>query len=147
LLLAYWQQLPQADKQNVTLAASAARSLMNLGRHDDAKNILQETLNKEWDAGLVNLYSECRSTDLVKQVEWADAQLKKNPRDADLLLALGKLCTDLQLWGKAQNYLDASLAIEPKRETHLAMTRLLEKSGRNEEATRHNRKSFYSSDD
>lgn len=143
-VLAYWQQLPGADKQNVTLASSAARSLMTAGRHDDAKNIIEQTLAKEWDASLVHLYGECRSADLIKQVEWADTQLKQNPNDADLLLALGKFCTDLQLWGKAQNYLDASLAIEPKRETHLAMTRLLEKSGKPEDAARHNRKSFYS---
>jgi HemY protein len=144
LVLAYWQQLPNADKQNVTLASSAARSLMAAGRHDDAKNILEQTLAKEWDASLVQLYGECRSSDLIKQVEWADAQLKQNPRDPALLLALGKLCSELKLWGKAQNYLDASIAIEPTREAHLAMTRLLEKSGRTEEAARHNRKSFYS---
>lgn len=147
LLLAYWQQLPGADKQNVTLASSVVRSLMASGRHDDAKAILEETLAREWDAGLVHLYGECRSSDLIRQVEWADTQLKKNPRDADLLLALGKLCTELQLWGKAENYLDASLAIEPKRETHLAMTRLLEKSGRVEEAARHNRKTIISDDE
>ncbi|MGB8337992.1 MAG: heme biosynthesis protein HemY [Burkholderiales bacterium] len=147
LLLAYWQQLPAADKHNVTLALSAARSLMATGRHDEAKNIIEQTLSKEWDAGLVHLYGECRSSDLLKQVEWADAQLKQNPKDPDLLLALGKLCTDLQLWGKAQSYLEASLAIESKRETHLAITRLLEKSGKPEEAARHNRRSFSSSSD
>jgi HemY protein len=55
LVLAYWQQLPSADKQNVTLASSAARSLMAAGRHDDAKNIIEQTLAQEWDASLVQL--------------------------------------------------------------------------------------------
>ncbi len=146
-LLAYWQQLSATDKQNVTLASSAARSLMAAGKHDEAKNILEQTLAKEWDAGLVQLYGDCRSSDVVKQVEWADTQLQKNPRDPELLLTLGKLCTELKLWGKAQNYLDASIAIEPTRNAHLAMSQLLEKSGKPEDAARHNRKSFYSDDE
>lgn len=146
-ILAYWQQLPASDKHNVTLASSAARSLMAAGLHDEAKSILEQTLTKAWDAGLVQLYGDCRSADLVKQVEWADAQLQKNPRDPELLLALGKLCTDLKLWGKAQNYLEASIAIEPTRNAHLAMTQLLEKSGKPEDAARHNRKFFYSGDE
>ncbi len=146
-LNAYWQSLPAADKQNMTLASAAARHLMSAGQHDDACNIIEQALGNEWDAGLVELYGECNSRDALKQVEWAEARLHQHPRDADLLLTLGKLCTRLRLWGKAQSYIEASIAIESKRAAHVALAQLLEKSGKPEDAARYNRKSYSSEDE
>ena len=71
--------------------------------------------------------------------ERAEAWLKRHPHDAALLLTLGRLCADQDLWGKAQSYLDASLAIEPSWSAHLAAARLQERLGNAESARRHYR--------
>ena len=63
--------------------------------------------------------------------------LKSHPNDACLLLALGKLCINRGLWGKAQNYLDASLSVEPGYSAHLALAQLNEKIGQTELAKEH----------
>ena len=55
-----------------------------------------------------------------RRIERAESWLKQHPGDAALLLTLGRLCADRALWGKAQSYLDASLAIEPTYSAHLA---------------------------
>ena len=141
-LKTYWQQLSTADKRNTTLATTAARHLMAVGHHDETKNIIEQALAHGTDAALIELYGECHSSDVLKQVQWAEARLQANPRDSDLLLTLGKLCTHLQLWGKAQSYIEASIAIEPRRSAHLALAQLLEKSGKPEDAARYNRKFF-----
>ena len=59
-----------------------------------------------------------------------------------LLLTLGRLCAEQGLWGKAQNYLDASLAVEPTCTAHLVAARLQERLGNTEAARRHYRESL-----
>jgi len=45
-----------------------------------------------------------------------------------------------ELWGKAQHYLEASLAFEESRATHLELARLLDRLARGAEAQRHYRR-------
>ena len=67
----------------------------------------------------------------------AERWLADHPRDARLLLALGRLCQRRQLWGKAQSYLEASLAVAPSREAHLELARLLDRLEKGTDASRH----------
>jgi HemY protein len=55
------------------------------------------------------------------------------------LLTLGRLCAVQGLWGKAQNYVDASIAVEATYPAHLAAVQLQEKLGNAEAAQRHTR--------
>jgi HemY protein len=142
-IYAYWQQLASVDKQNATLASTAARLLISAGDHEHAKTMIEKSLDQRWDAGLVELYGNCIGAEPLRQVEWAEARLPQHQRDADLLLTLGKLCMQVKLWGKARSYIEASISIEPKRAAHAALAQLLAKTGNPEDAARHNRK-FYS---
>ena len=54
----------------------------------------------------------------------AEKWLKRHPEDAQLLMTLGRLCREQQLWGKAESYLEAALAVEPGRAPHLELARL-----------------------
>jgi HemY protein len=49
------------------------------------------------------------------------------------------LCAGQGLWGKAQSYLEASVAIEPTHTAHLALARLQERLGNADAARRHDR--------
>jgi len=49
-----------------------------------------------------------------------------------LLLALGKLCLHQSLWGKAQNYLEASVSVTPSRAAYTALGQLAEKLDKHE---------------
>jgi HemY protein len=59
-----------------------------------------------------------------------------------LLLTLGRLCARQGLWGKAQSYLEASIAIEPTHSALFALAQLQEKLGNAEAAHRHSRESL-----
>jgi HemY protein len=61
-----------------------------------------------------------------KQLEMAEGWLKEHQHNAWLLLALGKMCISRSLWGKARNYLEASISICPMPENYLKLARLLE---------------------
>jgi HemY protein len=58
-----------------------------------------------------------------------------------LLLTLGRLCMRQELWGKAQSYIEASLALQPTQEGHMALAALMERLGKPQEAGRHFRRS------
>jgi len=83
------------------------------------------------------LYAECIGGDLVGRIAQAEKWLAQQPRDATLLLTLGRLCCQQQLWGKAQSYFEASLAVEPKRAAHLELAQLFNQQEKSALAIRH----------
>lgn len=141
-LKAYWQKIPAADRLNSKVALAAAKNFLAMGDGQAALEIIEQSLEKQWDSELVRLYGDCPGKDPLKQLERAENWLKAHPADAALLLSLGKLCTRQELWGKAQSYLEASLSIEPGSEAHLALAERLEKMSSHSEACDHYRQSL-----
>lgn len=74
---------------------------------------------------------------MIAPIEQAEKWLNQHRDDAGLLLALGKLCLHQKLWGKAQNYLDASVSIAPSRAAFTALGQLAERQGKADEAFKH----------
>lgn len=132
-----WGNVPAVDRAGRLVAATAARCFIALGGCDQAHRIIEDAVEAEWEAELVALYAECESGDAVRRIERAEEWLKSHPRDAVLLLTLGRLCAGQGLWGKAQSYLEASIAIEPTHTAHLAAARLQETLGHADAARRH----------
>jgi len=137
-----WQKIPARQKRDARIAAAAAECFAALGDCAQANQIIEHALEAEWNSDLVALYAECAGPDVVRQIERAENWLKTNPRDAVLLFVLGKLCTQQQLWGKAQSYLEASLSVEPTYSAHLALAQLQERLGNPDAALRHYRESL-----
>lgn len=141
-LEAAWEQVPAALRRDRKIAAAAAQGYIALGGCRQAAAIIENSLEVQWDSELLEWYAECEGTDVVERIERAEAWLAQHPRDAALLLALGRLCTYQELWGKAQSYLEASIAVESGHAAHLALARLHERLGHSEEASRHYRESL-----
>ena len=78
----------------------------------------------------------------VVQIERAEKWLAREPRDAALLLTLGRLCAREQLWGKAQSYLEASLSVDATWTAHRELARLHEQLGNADAAARHTKQSL-----
>ncbi len=130
----YWDRLSADDKSDARTAATAAQSFIALGGCEDAHRIVEQGLERQWDPALLALYSECLGTDVRQQLERAEKWLETYPRDAVLLLTLGRLCAHQGLWGKARSFLEASLSIEPTHSAHLEIGRQLEREGKPVEA-------------
>jgi HemY protein len=138
----YWSRMPADQRKDTRVAATAARCFIGLGACTDAHRVIESALAAEWDAGLLALYSECVGDSVRQQLERAESWLAKHPRDAVLMLVLGRLCAHMELWGKAQSYLEASVSIEPGYSAHLELARLLEKTGNAEKAAAHYREAL-----
>lgn len=138
----YWKKVPADFKANPWVARAAARAFMQRGRHDTALDVLEAALSHAWHEELVALYGEARGSNPTRQIEQAEKWLHAQPRDAQLLLTLAQLCSAQQLWGKAQSYLEASLAIAASAEGHIRMAELKSQSGQPGEACRHYQKAL-----
>lgn len=138
-LAKYWLSLPDDEQGDRRVAENAARALTRAGDEAAAQRLLERWLDTQWDSAMAELYGECEGGDLVARIARAEAWLKREPRDARLLLMLGRLCLQNELWGKAQSYLEAALSVEPLRAAHVELARLHERLGREGEAQRHYR--------
>lgn len=139
-LEAYWKSLPSEMRNDAAVAATGARQHLALGNHDAARAIIEQALEREWNPGLVALYGEAAGSNALPQIERAEQWLRRHARDPALLLALGKLCMKQGLWGKAQSYIEASLALEPTHDGHMTLAALMEQLGKPQEAVRHFRR-------
>lgn len=138
----YWNKIPAEQKRDVKISAAAAQCYLALGGVAQAQQIIEQALALEWDSELVGLYAECGSGDSVRQIERAEQWLESNRRDAVLLLTLGRLCARQELWGKAQNYLEASISVEPLYSAYLELAQLHDRLGNADAARRHFRQSL-----
>lgn len=134
---AYWQRLSDAERTQTRIVHAAARSFLASGAHRDAAEAIVRSLERQWDPALAELYAECRLPDGTRQLETAERWLPMHSQDASLLFALGRLCEREQLWGKAQTYYEASLALDENWRTRVALGELLARLGRHDAASAH----------
>ena len=137
-----WRKAPDLQRRDTVVARAAAEGFIALKSGARAAEIIERGLERTWDSELAALYGECNDADsdaagIVSRIERAERWLADHPQDASLLLTLGRLCAREGLWGKAQNYFDASIAIDATYPAHLAAARLHEKLGNAEIAQRH----------
>ena len=136
-LRAYWNKLSDSEQRQPRIARAAATSFLALGGDRDAADIVARSLEREWSSDLVRLYADCRVSDATKQLEQGERWLTSHNQDPALLYALGILCQRQQLWGKAQTYLEASLALDNAYPAHVALGEMLARLGRSDEANAH----------
>ena len=137
LLLAYLREVPERE-HHPRLAREAVRCLTALGAHASARLIIEAQLTREWDSELVARYGDADG-DVPARIATAERWLAEHPRDAALMMTLGRLCVRQQLWGKAQSYLEAAMSIEDTPAVRLALASLAEQLDRQGEADRHYR--------
>jgi HemY protein len=145
-LEACWRKVPGPDRLHPRVAAAAAGHATALGEAALAREILEDSLNADWNEALVAQYAELPPLEPQEldrearaRLERAERWLPAHAEDPRLLLALGRLCKQAGLWGKARDYLEASLSFERSRAVHLALARLADRDGRAGDAQKHHR--------
>jgi HemY protein len=141
-LTACLKYMPAEYKRRSKIAAVAAQALVQHEGQQLAQLLLADSLNTEWNSDLAVLYGDCGSGDLVVQIEQAEKWLTQHTQDAGLLLALGKLCLQQKLWGKAQNYLEASISIKPSYGAYTVLGQLNERLGKADDALKYSQKAI-----
>jgi len=143
-LTAYLRALPEAERGR-RIALAAAKALVAVGADGEAQKLIEAVLdgadNDDWSSELAAIYGRLTGGESTARIARAETWLRRHPDDAVLLMALGRMCQRQRLWGKAQSYLEASLAVAPSQEAHLELARLLDQLDRGDEANQHYRAS------
>ncbi len=129
-----WSRVPKRLTRDERLQLAYAGYLQKLGAEDNAEVLVRRALQRNWNSQLVNIYGQLEGSDSARQLAGAESWLKDHETDPDLLLSLGRLAMRSQLWGKAQGYLESSVAIAPTVEGYQLLANLLEQLGDKVEA-------------
>jgi HemY protein len=138
----YWKKLPAGERTHPVVALEAANAFSLSGGPDSSVTILEEALNKAWDEDLAAHYGRYIGKNPLGQIQQAEKWLDSHPRDGALLMSLADLCAHEQLWGKAQSYAEASIAVAPNVDGLLALAAFKEQSGQPVEACNHLKKAL-----
>jgi HemY protein len=138
-IIRYWNNLPTEDRLDLPLAQRAVHALLNAGACAESARLIEDYLDGRWESVLLDDYARCTGGDVPGRIAHCENWLHAHPNDALLLLALGRLCEQRQLWGKAQSYLEASLAVLPTRAAHVELAKLLDSLEKSALAERHYR--------
>lgn len=140
----WYRKLPETERLNPQLAASIANLYQEQGETLLARDTLAAAIDADWSGELVEQYGLLGMTgeELTEQLQQAEKWLKLHPNDHRLLLTLGRLCRQRELWGKAQTYFEASIAIKPSAIAHAELAGLLDLLERSEESNFHYRASL-----
>ncbi|MFK3797402.1 heme biosynthesis protein HemY [Pseudomonas sp. NPDC088444] len=124
-----WQQLTSAQRQEPALILAYAEQLRRHGADVQAEEVLRNAQKREYSSHLARLYGLVRGSDPAKQLQTAENWLKQHSDDPGLLLTLGRLSLQSSLWGKARDYLEASLNLQRNPEACAELARLLGQLG------------------
>jgi HemY protein len=142
------RRIPDAERHNPVLVSEIVSRLIALEDFDYAATLLGEALADEEQATpelareLGQLAERLSPEKRLELMRDAEGWLKSRPRDHMLLLALGRLAMNQQLWGKAQSYLEASNSISATLCANAELARLFEATGKEEQAAQHYHRSL-----
>lgn len=142
-----WQNISRDLKKDPELIAIYCNKLIQLNQNDEAEMILRTAIKKEWNAELVKLYGLVKSSQLEKQLLFAESLSRDHDNNPILLLTLGRLCMYNDLWGKARAYLEASIGNREMTETYKELGLLMEYLNEPKLAAEYFKKGLFLDDD
>lgn len=120
-----WSTIPKSMRQQSEILIAYLDALVSVGNPDRAQNVLIKALSNNWHAQLIEKLGTLEGGDLQRRLVAAEKWLLQYPNDPDLLFALGRICRQMGLIGKARDYLTATLAISPSARGHHELASLL----------------------
>ena len=123
-----WQKLGDLDKDEA-MRTLYARTLIRFGDNQKAEKFIRHCLNNEWSEQLIFEYGHLDDLSSKKALSTAESWLKQNPQSANLRLVCGRLSQQQKLWGKAKDYYQSAIDIDPSSEALGELGRLLSALG------------------
>jgi HemY protein len=130
----FWESLSKVMRKDSRLVYEYACFRLQQGRGDQIGDLLRDALVHKWDDRLVSVYGLIEGDDVLRLLANGEEWLLQRPHDPILLLALGRLALRARIWGKARNYLEASIGAEPSVEAYRELGALLERQEEKDES-------------
>ena len=120
-----WAGLSHSQKKDPAILYRYCDCLVRLGAEEKTELLLRENLRHCYSEPLIRLYGKTPGSDLKKQLLFAESLLSQRTNDPELLLTLGRLAIRNELWGKAREYLEASLKLRKSVDVYNELGHLL----------------------
>ena len=124
-----WRSMPERARVDPVVVERFAEQLCRCEAPEDVESFLRRELERAWNSPLARLYGTIEGLEPVPLLGHAERWLERHPRDPALLMSCGRLALRARLWGKARNYLEASVGILPTLEGYRELARTLEEMG------------------
>ncbi len=140
-LLQLWQKAPASvqESSHCRLALVQAMGQAEGNPATRTAEFIESSLKQQWDDDLVLAYAHLPMANVEAALKYAESWQQAAKNSAALQLTLGRLCRRLELWGKARDYLTASINIQASKEAHAELARLEQHLGRVDVALEHYR--------
>jgi HemY protein len=120
-----WHKIPNEWRSDPAILVHYLRRCSKLGLGSAANaQLIVKSLGQRWDDELIDIYGLLDSGDADSQLKQAERWLADYSQDEHLLLALGRICMRVRLWGKAQGYFEASIGARVTPASCLALAEL-----------------------
>ncbi|MFQ5993616.1 MAG: heme biosynthesis protein HemY [Acidiferrobacterales bacterium] len=139
-----WHAVPKALRRNPKLVGIYSSHLIEQNRMSEAESLLRESISREWNDELAELFGRVSSDNPAAQLETAEHWLQSHPDNPSLLLTVGRLSLRNELWGKARSYLETSLKRRPTLQVYRELGALMERLGESDKALDYYRRSLES---
>ncbi|WP_438466911.1 heme biosynthesis HemY N-terminal domain-containing protein [Marinomonas sp. PE14-40] len=126
-----WQKLDGLEDDE-SMRITYAKAMTQFGDETKSESFIRKCLNKLWSDQLVLVYGQIDHKNAKKALQQAESWLGKHGDSSELLLTCGRLSQKQQLWGKARDYYQSSIDIQPTSEAISDLGRLLNALGDNE---------------
>ena len=120
-----WSEIPRNLRQDSVLVCAYVQALEAADEGEKALSILSKALKNQWQQGLVEAFGALKLKDATKQLAQGENWLIIHPKDAQLLLALGRICRHMGFLGKAKDYLKSTLSISPSATAYAELAEVL----------------------
>ena len=140
-LLQLWRKAPATVKQSSVCRLALVQAMVQ-AEGDPAPRtaeFIEHSLKQQWDDSLVLEYSHLPMANVEQALIQAETWQSQAKHSAALQLTLGRLCRRLALWGKARDYLRASIQLQASKEAHAELARLEQQLGQMDVALEHYR--------
>ncbi|MCP4472039.1 MAG: heme biosynthesis protein HemY [Gammaproteobacteria bacterium] len=105
-----WSKLPKDLQSDPSLLRYYFERFAQQGwSNSKAEQVLLKAIDQQWDDGLIEVYGRYQARDATTQMARVEKWLDDYGHNEQLLLTLGRISVRARLWGKAQNYFEASL--------------------------------------
>ena len=133
-LVDLWGRTAKNIRSAPALIAHHSALLGQLGEANLAEKELRKAIKNSWDKDLLKAYGLLGGDIVAKQLKTAEGWIKEQPDNADLLLALARLCKRSELWGKARDYLESALKIEARSDIYAELAEVMGRLGEHEKS-------------
>ncbi len=130
-----WKKAKASQCETPALVTEYSKLLLHAGEAEGARRALEKALKKRWDSETVLCYGKLDSGLALKQLLAAEHWQRSRPSDAALVAHAERGCAlRCELWGKAREYYEATLAMQADAEAFVEYAGLMRGLGFEAEA-------------